>query len=100
LRFETKGPASLAGDNRAEAINRIYSTAYSNRSAKRQRLIAHLHEAGPRPVFEAMLAMEAGESLDDVLQDFARIPVETYQAVGASELPIQRPFEVIEGGTK
>jgi hypothetical protein len=98
--LETKGPASLAGDNRAEAIDRVYSTVYRNGSAKRQRLVAHLHKAGPRPVFEATLAMEAGESLDDVLEDFARIPVETYQAVGASELPISRPFGVSEGGAK
>jgi hypothetical protein len=34
------------------------------------------------------LAVEAGQPLDMVLEDFARLPPETYKAVGADMLPI------------
>jgi hypothetical protein len=40
------------------------------RSAQRRRLCAHLHSSGPRPVLEALLAVEAGQDLDEVLEDF------------------------------
>ena len=42
---------------------------------KRQRQAPHLHDAGPRPVLEALIAVAAGADLDDVLADFARLPV-------------------------
>jgi hypothetical protein len=54
------------------------------RSARRRRLCAHLHSAGPRPVLEALLAVDSGQPLDDVLEDFGRVPADTYHAVGAS----------------
>ena len=57
------------------------------RNARRQRQTAHLHAAGPRPVLEALIAIEKGQPLDDVLADFARVPVATYHALGASEFP-------------
>jgi hypothetical protein len=41
---------------------------------------------------EALLAVEAGQDLDDVLADFARVAVSTYHAIGADELPIDRRF--------
>ena len=50
------------------------------RSARRQRLVAHLHAAGPRPVLEALISVAAGDDLDEVLADFARVPVATYRA--------------------
>jgi hypothetical protein len=37
------------------------------RSARRQRLVAHLHASGPRPVLEALLELEAGRALLDLL---------------------------------
>ena len=64
------------------------------RSARRMRLCAHLHSAGPRPVFEALLAVESGQDLDAVLEDFGRFPAGVYHAVGASHFP--KPF-VISG---
>jgi hypothetical protein len=60
----------------------------AERQVRRQHQAAHIHAAGPRPVLEALLAVAAGQSLDDVLADFARIPVSTYHALGADELPI------------
>jgi hypothetical protein len=39
---------------------------------------------------EALIAVEAGGKLDDVLADFARVPVSIYKAIGADELPIDR----------
>jgi hypothetical protein len=57
------------------------------RSARRQRLVAHLHEAGPRPVLEALISVAAGNGLDEVLADFARLPVSIYHALGADVLP-------------
>jgi hypothetical protein len=57
------------------------------RPARRRRLCAHLHSAGPRPVLEALLAVDSGQPLDDVLEDFGRIPADIYHAVGASSFP-------------
>jgi hypothetical protein len=63
------------------------------RSARRRYLCDHLHSAGPRPVLEALLAVESGQDLDAVLEDFGRIPADIYRAVGASSFP--KPFIVI-----
>ena len=60
------------------------------RSARRIRLSTQLHAAGPRPVLEALLAVESGQPLDDVLEDFARVPADIYHAVGASHFT--KPF--------
>ena len=65
----------------------------SQRNTKRQRQARHLHDAGPRPVLEALLAVQGGADLDAVLADFARIPVSTYHAIGANELPIDRVLQ-------
>jgi hypothetical protein len=58
------------------------------RSARRRHLCARLHSAGPRPVLEALIAVESGQDLDYVLEDFGRIPADLYYALGADELPI------------
>ena len=63
----------------------------ATRSARRKRLCAHLHSAGPRPVLEALLSVEAGHDLDEVLEDFGRIPAATYFLVGASHF--NKPVE-------
>ena len=67
------------------------------RTARRIRLAAHLHAAGPRPILEALLAVDSGQPLDDVLEDFARIPADTYRAVGASHFT--KPFLVTGAST-
>ena len=69
------------------------------RSPSRQRLVLHLHRCGPRPVLEALLALEAGQPLDDILEDFGRIPPHVYQAVGADHLALKYLFSV-EGGRR
>jgi hypothetical protein len=53
------------------------------RSARRIQLCAHLHAAGPRPVLEALIAVDSGQPLDEVLEEFGRIPVDIYHAVDA-----------------
>jgi hypothetical protein len=66
------------------------------RNAKRQRLVAHLHECGARPTLEALLAVAAGNDLDQVLEDFSRLSAETYHRVGADRLPVKREL-VLKG---
>jgi hypothetical protein len=60
---------------------------------QRQRQVAHLYAAGPRPVLEALLAVAAGECLDEVLAGFASVSVCTYRMLGADELPIERKVQ-------
>jgi hypothetical protein len=48
-------------------------------------------------VLEALIAVAAGQELDAVLEDFARIPVAVYRAIGADVLPIDE-VTVIDGG--
>jgi hypothetical protein len=67
------------------------------RSSRRQNLVARLHAAGQRPVLEALLEVAEGRPLDDVLEDFARIPPGIYHAIGADILPIDT-IGLVEGG--
>ena len=60
------------------------------RSARRQRLVQHLWDAGERPVLEALLDVARGRDLDATLEDFGRIPTHIYHAVGADFFP--KPF--------
>ena len=85
-------PSPDAGQSRHAAVSS------DPRSARRQLLVAHLHEAGPRSVLEALISVAAGNGLDEVLADFARLPVATYRAVGADVLPI--PLRVIKGARR
>jgi hypothetical protein len=73
------------------------SWAELTRTPRRQRLVRHLVECGERPVLEALLAVAAGDQLDVVLEDFARLKPETYRAVGADALPIDS-VTVVRGG--
>jgi hypothetical protein len=75
--------------NPAEKLNQA-ELGDDRRSVKRQRQVAHIYEAGPRPVLEALFAVESGQPLDEVLADFCRIAVSTYHMIGANELPISR----------
>jgi hypothetical protein len=50
------------------------------RTAERQALCAHLHKLGPRFTYEAILAVEAGHTVDDVLFDAYRFSPEYVQA--------------------
>jgi hypothetical protein len=68
------------------------------RNKRRQRLAAHLHECGSRPVLEALLDVAGGRDLDETLEDFARVPVNIYSALGADEFP--NPFCIVKGGRK
>jgi hypothetical protein len=70
-----------------------------NRTPRRQRLVRHLVECGERPVLEALLAVESGENLDIVLEDFARLHPDVCEAIGADVLPIDE-LGVVNGGRK
>jgi hypothetical protein len=67
------------------------------RNSGRQRLVQHLHAAGPRPIFEAMIELADGRDLDSVLERYARIPVGVYHALGADRLPIEA-LTLLDGG--
>jgi hypothetical protein len=47
-------------------------------------------------VLEGLIAVERGQSVDDMLEAFGRIPAETFHQVGASNLPI--PQELVLKG--
>jgi hypothetical protein len=69
------------------------------RTPRRQRLVRHLIECGERPVFEALLAIENGQPLDEVLEGFGRLAPEVYEAIGADVMPIDE-VTVIDGGRR
>jgi hypothetical protein len=46
---------------------------------------------------EALLAVQSGQDLDQVLEDFCRLAPETYEAIGADLLSIDE-LTVIDGG--
>jgi len=69
----------------------------SKRTLRRQYLTAQLHAAGQRPTMEALIAVHEGAHIDDVLEDFARIPPKVYHAMGASNF--QEPFLIIGSST-
>ena len=62
----------------------VNDVADNKRSVQRQYLSRRLHAAGPRPVLEALLAVEGGQPLDDVLEDYARVPSSYFSILGAS----------------
>jgi hypothetical protein len=70
-----------------------------NRTPRRQRLVKHLIECGERPVLEALLAVEAGQDVDVVLEEFCRLQPEICEAVGADVLPIDQ-VTVVDGGKR
>jgi hypothetical protein len=86
----TGARAELKSDQRRFIAypKRVAQGPYAARSARRQRLARHLHAAGARPILEALIAVEQGQSLDAVLADFARVPIEVYHALGADRLPL------------
>jgi hypothetical protein len=77
-----------------DLINEIKVQSHHTKlTQQRQRQVAHLYAAGPRPVLEALLAVEAGECLDEVLAGFASVSVFTYRMLGADELPIEKKVQ-------
>jgi hypothetical protein len=80
-------------------LSRFNRDRQDPRNARRQRLALRLHEAGPRPTFEAILDIAAGHDLDETLEDFARLDASTYEAVGANRLPIQK-ISIVKGGKR
>ena len=98
------GGKGTAPEGITEKLERSGSTAskterQAQRSARRQRLVAHLHAAGPRPCLEALLEVAAGGNLDDVLEAYRRIPVSIFHAIGADRLPIDR-LTIIKRGER
>ena len=54
---------------------------------QRQRCATHLHDLGARPVLEALLELDAGRDLDDVLARYAELDPEIVRALGADRFP-------------
>ncbi len=50
-------------------------------------------------MLEALLAVDSGQDLDVVLEDFARLQPDIYAAVGADTLPIDE-VAIIGGGRR
>jgi hypothetical protein len=71
----------------AEALMSSRHT-HDPRNSNRQRLVQHLVRCGERCVLEGLVAIENGQSVDDMLEDFGRVPAATFHRVGASKLPI------------
>jgi hypothetical protein len=51
------------------------------RKRRRQIGIDHVHDCGPRAMLELHQAVERGQNLNDVLEDFYRLPSRVYHAV-------------------
>jgi hypothetical protein len=92
---EKKAPAEAG--YLGEGVNDI-APPDSKRSVRRQYLSKRLHAAGPRPVLEALLAVDSGQPLDDVLEEYVRIPSSFYRILGASSFA--RIRAVIRGSSK
>jgi hypothetical protein len=67
---------------------------YDARTPRRQHLVKHLARCGDRSVLEALLAVEAGQDLDEVLEDFARLDPKIFEAIGADIMPIDSLYLV------
>lgn len=52
---------------------------------RRQRAARHLHDLGPRPILEALLEIEGGNGLDDVLARYSRLPVDVVRALDGDD---------------
>jgi hypothetical protein len=70
-----------------------------NRTPRRQYWVKHLIECRPRPVLEASLETKAGTPLDEVLECYAKLQPEIFEAVGADTLPINE-VAVVDGGRR
>lgn len=94
-------PASAATltKGRAESFWRRLTPPINTRTPRRQHLAAHLHRCGVRPMFEAMLELEAGQPLDEVLERYCRLVPELYASIGADQFPPDQLF-AIEGGRR
>ncbi|SRR5258708_4849401 len=91
--------AAAIGGRNSEQLGRQLGSSPNTRSPRRQHLARHLHQCGPRPVLEALLAVDSGQDLDVVLEDFARLQPDIYAAVGADTLPIDE-VAIIGGGRR
>lgn len=80
-------------------LNATAVQAAQARTPRRQHLARHLHAAGPRPVLEALLELEAGRPLDDVLERFGRISIDVYHELGANKLSTG-PYAIVDGGAR
>jgi hypothetical protein len=67
------------------------------RTPRRQHLVKHLVDCGDRSVLEALLAVDAGQDLDAVLEDFARLDPVIFEAIGADLMPVDSLF-LVNGG--
>lgn len=62
----------------------------------RRRGVAHLVELGERAVLEAMIDVERGRSVDDVLADFERIDAAAVSTASGRQFP-PLPLYIVGG---
>jgi hypothetical protein len=95
---QKRNPAPLAGGNRAGVLQAEHAVDtreilrnQAQRRLRRQRLIARLHDLGPRAVFEAIDEIDRhrafGDDLDSRLQRYADADPELLRAFGADGFP-------------
>jgi hypothetical protein len=68
-------------------------------SPQRCRLVQHLRTLGDRAIVEALLEVERGGSVDDVLSEFGRLHIDALCAAGGHRFP-PAPLTLIEGGAR
>lgn len=65
-------------------------------SPRREHLARHLHSLGPQPMFLALLQVDAGHNLDEVLEEFRRVDPGLCRAMSADRFP-PRPVYAVGG---
>ena len=66
----------------SKPINRVMANVV------RQHQAEHLHNLGPRPVLEALLEIGNGADLDEVLDRYQRLHLDTVKAVGGDSFNV------------
>ncbi len=64
--------------------------------AEIEKLAAHLHSLGPRPILEALREVADGADLDDVLADYSQLDSGVVHALGGDKFPPPALHEVMK----
>lgn len=67
-------------------------------SCQLHRAAEHLHQLGPRPVFEALKEVASGADLDQVLSSYARFTPDLIQVLGGDRFA-PPPLHIVVGAT-
>jgi len=64
---------------------------------RRQRLVAHLHQLGPSPLFHSLNEVERG-ALPEHLERYARLDPDFIRTLGGTDFV--QPLHVLDGGSR